>query len=94
MQTIKNNRNKMILRFLVFANIVAKLSTGEDFDAVLSEQSDMGFFEQGDIELTEAQRRIINNGWRCRSNYECRMKNPNKPNCDYYGICRRGLSYM
>ena len=88
MQTIKNNRNKMILRFLVFA-IVAKLSTGEDFDAVLSEQSDMGFFE-----LTEAQRRIINSGWRCNSNIECRMKNPNTPNCDYYGICRRGLSYM
>ena len=89
MQTIKNNRNKMILRFLVFANVVAKLSTGEDFNAVLSQQSDMGFFE-GDI---EAQRRIINSGWRCNSNYECRMKNPNKPICGH-GICRRGLSYM
>ena len=83
----------MILRILVFANIVAMLSVGDDFDDVLNEQSDLGFFE-GDIELTEAQRRIINSGWRCNSNIECRMKNPNTPNCDYYGICRRGLSYM
>ena len=51
----------MILRILVFANIVAMLSIGEDFDAVFNEQSDLGFFE-GDIELTEAQRRIINSG--------------------------------
>ena len=83
----------MILRFLVFANIVAKLSTGEDFGAVLSEQSDMGFFEQGDIELTEAQRRIINSGWRCNSNIECRMKNPNKPFCRSCGKCQGGLLY-
>ena len=83
----------MVLRILVFANIVAMLSIGEDFDAVFHEQSDLGFFE-GDIELTESQRRIINSGWRCNSNIECRMKNPNTPNCDYYGICRRGLSYM
>ena len=83
----------MVLRILVFANIVAMLSVGDDFDDVLNEQSDLGFFE-GDIELTEAQRRIINSGWRCNSNNECRMKNPNTPNCDYYGICRRGLSYM
>ena len=51
----------MILRILVFANIVAMLSIGEDFDAVFHEQSDLGFFE-GDIELTEAQKRIINSG--------------------------------
>ena len=82
----------MILRILVFANIVAMLSIGEDFDSVFNEQSDLGFFE-GDIELTEAQRRIINSGWRCNSNNECRMKNPNKPICGH-GICRRGLSYM
>ena len=83
----------MIRKILVFANIVAMLSIGDNFDDVLNEQSDLGFFE-GDIELTEAQRRIINSGWRCNSNNECRMKNPNTPNCDYYGICRRGLSYM
>ena len=51
----------MILRILVFANIVAMLSIGDDFDDVLNEQSDLGFFE-GDIELTEAQKRIINSG--------------------------------
>ena len=48
-----------ISRFLVFANIVAKLSNGQYFDAVLNEQHDL--FE-GDIQLTEAQRRIINSG--------------------------------
>ena len=48
-----------ISRFLVFANIVAKLSNGQYFDADLNEQHDL--FE-GDIQLTEAQRRIINSG--------------------------------
>ena len=51
----------MIIRILVFANIVSMLSIGDDFDDVLNEQSDLGFFE-GDIELTEAQKRIINSG--------------------------------
>ena len=51
----------MIIRILVFANIVSMLSIGDDFDDVLNEQSDLGFFE-GDIDLTEAQRRIINSG--------------------------------
>ena len=51
----------MELRILVFANIVSMLSIGDDFDDVLNEQSDLGFFE-GDIELTEAQKRIINSG--------------------------------
>ena len=48
-----------ISRFLVFANIVAKLSNGQYFDADLNEQHDL--FE-GDIQLTEAQRRILNSG--------------------------------
>ena len=48
-----------ISRFLVFANIVAMLSNGQYFDADLNEQHDL--FE-GDIQLTEAQRRILNSG--------------------------------
>ena len=50
-----------ISRFLVFANIVAMLSNGQYFNAVLNEQHDFGLF-QGDIILTEAQRRIIMSG--------------------------------
>ena len=50
-----------ISRFLVFANIVAMLSNGQYFDGVLNERHDLGLF-QGDIILTEAQRRIIMSG--------------------------------
>ena len=30
-------------------------------------------------------------GSRCKSNFECLMKDPNKPICGSDGMCRRGL---
>ena len=51
----------LILRFNVCVSAVVMLSNGEYFDADLNEQSDLGLFE-GDIVLTEAQRRMIQNG--------------------------------
>ena len=53
--------HSLISRFLVYANIVVMLSNGEYFDAALNEQHDLGLFE-GDIMLTEAQRRFIMSG--------------------------------
>ena len=50
-----------ISRSLVFANIVAMLSNGQYFDGVLNERHDLGLF-QGDIMLTEAQKRMIMSG--------------------------------
>ena len=51
----------LILRFNVCVSAVVMLSNGEYFDADLNEQNDLGLFE-GDIVLTEAQRRFIYSG--------------------------------
>ena len=49
------------LRFLVCANTVSMLSNGEYFDAEMNEKNDLELFE-GDIYLTEDQRRMIMSG--------------------------------
>ena len=51
----------IVLRFIACAHTVAMLSNGEYFNPELNEQKDLDLFE-GDIVLSEAQRRIINSG--------------------------------
>ena len=53
--------HSLISRFLAYANIVAMFSNGESLNADSNVQNDLELFE-GDILLTEAQRKIIKSG--------------------------------